>query len=97
MSTSQRRGAPAGAVFRPTAMLIAAYLSAFFLVFALLLVLPALLPLLQSTVPGPELQALAKETARSTISPRLGLAFGLAVVATTLGAWLRVLPGLPKA
>jgi hypothetical protein len=73
------------------------YLALFFFVFALALVLPALLPLLQSAAPGPELQELARETARTALRPRIGIAFGLAVLATTVGVWLRVLPGIPKA
>jgi hypothetical protein len=77
-------------------LLTLAYLAVFFLIFALALVLPALWPLLSSSAPGPELQALARETARTTLGSRMGLAFGLAVLATALGAWLRLLPGMPK-
>jgi hypothetical protein len=90
------RPAYAAAAFRPTITLTLAYLAAFFLVFALALVLPALWPLIGSAPPGPELQALAQDTARTALRPRLGLAFGLAILATALGAWLRVLPGMPK-
>ncbi|MCC6642521.1 MAG: hypothetical protein IT386_15280 [Deltaproteobacteria bacterium] len=94
MSTPvKRKAAPA---FRPTISLGFAYLAAFFLLFALALALPALWPLLGSTAPGPELQELARETARATLRPRIGLAFALAVLATLAGTWLRVLPGMPK-
>ncbi len=83
--------------FRPSITLTLVYLAAFFLVFALALVVPALWPLLGTAATGPEIQALAHETARTAVSPRLGLAFGLAVLATALGGWLHLLPGLPKA
>jgi len=83
--------------FRPSITLTLVYLAAFFLVFALALVLPALWPLLGSAATGPEIQALAQETARTVVRPRLGLAFGLAVLATALGGWLHLLPGMPKA
>lgn len=70
------------------------YFAAIFLFFAFALIVPALWPLLQSPVTGPALEALAKETAREAVRPRLGFALGLAVVATGVGAWLQILPGL---
>lgn len=87
-----RRPAP----FRPTISLSLAYLGAFFLAFAFALTLPALWPLLGSTAPGPELQERARQVARDALRPRLGLAFGLAALATLAGSWLRVLPGMRK-
>lgn len=91
----RHRHAPA-AGFRPTITLTLVYLAGFFFVFALALVLPALLPILESTAPGPEKQEFAKQTARAVLGPRMGLAFGLAVLTTLAGGWLRLLPGLRR-
>lgn len=91
-SSPRRNAAP----FRPAISLSLVYLAAFFLVFAFALALPALWPLLGSAAPGPELQEHARRTAREALRPRMGLAFGLAVLATLAGTWLRVLPGMPK-
>lgn len=91
-SSPRRNAAP----FRPAISLSLVYLAAFFLVFAFALALPALWPLLGNAAPGPELQEHARRTAREALRPRMGLAFGLAVLATLAGTWLRVLPGMPK-
>lgn len=95
MSDLPRRPRPSSG-FRPSNTLLLLYFAAIFLFFAFALIVPALWPLLESPVTGPELQALAEETARTAVRPRLGLALGLAVVATGVGAWLRILPGLRR-
>ena len=91
-----RSGATAGTTFRPTIVLTLLYLAAFLFLFALVLVFPVLLPLFQSSAPDLERQDLAMRAAHDAMSSRTGLAFGLAVLATTLGVWLGVLPGLRR-
>jgi hypothetical protein len=49
---------------------------------------------LQTTTPGPEQEAIAKEAVRRAMSaPRLLLALGLAGAVTLIGGRLRLLPG----
>lgn len=96
MRPPQRRPAPVA--FRPALTLLVLYLGLFFLLFSFALVVPALWPLLEdaSMRPGPEVEALARETARNAVQGRLGLAFGLAVIVTAAGGWLRILPGIGR-
>ena len=80
--------------FRPRALVGLLYFAALFFVFAMILILPELLPLLDAMPPGPDQEALAAEVARDAVRPRLPYAFLLAMMATALGAYYRVLPGL---
>ena len=96
MSLPRRRPPPA--TFRPGLTLILLYLGAFFLLFSFLLVVPALWPLLDasSARTEAELEALARETAQTAIRGRLGIAFGLAFLATAAGGMLKILPGIGR-
>jgi hypothetical protein len=80
--------------FRPRALVGLLYFAALFLVFAMILILPELLPVLDALPPGPEQEALAEEVARNAARPRLPYAFLLALLTIALGAYYRVLPGL---
>lgn len=93
------RGAPR-AVFRPRFTLSLLYLAFFFLVFGMIFALPDLLEGARNLGPGPaeltpeELER-ARDTAREALrGGRLLVALGLAVIATGLGSYARVLPGL---
>jgi hypothetical protein len=88
------------AVFRPRFTLSLLYLVFFFFLFGLLLALPELLEGVRELGPGPdeltpeELDR-ARETARGALAGgRLLVALGLAVIATGLGSYARLLPGL---
>jgi hypothetical protein len=92
---SSRRAAP----FRPRFTLMLIYFALFFLGFALLLALPALLEAYRSLPPGegpltPEELEVARRAAREALSGRLIFAFLAAVGVTALGAWRGSLPGL---
>ena len=82
------------APFRPVFSLMLVYFFGFFFLFCALLVAPALVSLLGSTGPGPELEAQAQRVAHDAIRGRLPLAFLAALVTTGLGIYTRVLPGL---
>lgn len=86
-----RRRAP---TFAPRFTLSLVYLVAFFFLYAFILILPALLGVLERVAPGPEQQAAAENAARTLIQPKLGLAFGMSLVTTAVGAFYGVLPGL---
>jgi hypothetical protein len=70
------------------------YLVGFFVLYALLLILPDLLDVLAQVPPGPEQEAIAREVAREAAAPRLLPALALALATAGLGAYYRVLPGL---
>ena len=85
-------------VFRPRFTLMILYLLVFFLLFGLLFALPDLIEAARSLPPGDELTPeeleQAREVARGALRGRIHLIFVCAVIATGLGAWRRVLPGL---
>jgi Na+-transporting methylmalonyl-CoA/oxaloacetate decarboxylase gamma subunit len=70
------------------------YFAAFFLLFALILVVPEMARVLESTPPGPEQQEAAQELVHAVFRPRLPIAIALAIGATAAGIWFKVLPGL---
>jgi hypothetical protein len=76
------------------------YLAFFFLLFGMLFALPDLLAGARQLGPGPEELtpeelAQARDAARGALAGgRLLVALGLAVIATGLGGFARVLPGL---
>ena len=86
-----RRRPPA---FRPSFTLALLYLLVFFVIFAMLLVLPELLSVLRDAPPGPAQQHAAEALVHKVAGPRLPWALALAVGTLALGAWLQVLPGL---
>jgi len=86
-------GVRARAVMRPRFTLMMLYLFAFFFLFCMILVGPALWHVLQSMPPGPEQEEAARVAAREAARGKLGIAFVLAVTATGIGVYQRWLPG----
>ena len=87
-------------VFRPRFTLTLLYLAFFFFLFAMIFALPDLLEGARNLGPGPEELSPeeldeARDIAREALrGGRLLLALGLAAIATGLGSYARVLPGL---
>jgi len=94
---SRRSRRPA---FRPRFTLTLLYLAFFFVLFAMILALPDLLEGARNLGPGPkeltpEELARARDMTRDALQGgRLLVALALAVIATGLGSYARVLPGL---
>jgi len=89
----RRRRPPPG--FQPRFTLSILYLAGFFFLYALLIVLPEMLGVLESTPPGPEQQELAEAAAREALDGAdLLLAFLAAAATVGVGAYYQVLPGL---
>jgi hypothetical protein len=90
-----RRSGPA---FRPRFTLMLVYLLGFFLLFGLLFALPDLIAAARELPPGgeltPEELEQARDVARSSLRGRIPVVFACAFLATALGAWRRLLPGL---
>jgi hypothetical protein len=86
-----RRPRPA---LRPQFTLFLIYFGAFFLGFALVLILPEMLEALEMLPPEADAQQEGAAAARRIAPPRLLAAFVLASLTLGLGARLRVLPGL---
>jgi hypothetical protein len=80
--------------FQPRFTLGIFYLAFFFLLYALLLVLPELLDVLANAPPGPEQERIAQQRVHAIARPRLAIAAVLAVLTTVAGAYYRVLPGM---
>ncbi len=77
--------------FRPRFTIGIFYLVVFFFLFAFLQVLPDLIALL-GRPPGPEQEEAARQAARSGTNPLLSAL--LALVATSLGSYYQILPGM---
>lgn len=85
--------------FRPNFTLTLIYFALFVLVYGMLLVLPALWPLLSQPVAAggeQQLMAEANALAREAARGRLGVVLLAAIATTGLGAWAGVLPGVKK-
>jgi len=93
MSQRSRGG---GAVFRPRFTLTILYFAGFFLLYAAVLVAPALLAVARSVPPGPEQQAASYDAARAALSARMPIALVAALATLALGIFARVLPGLRR-
>ena len=78
---------------RPRFTLMMLYLFAFFFLFCLILVGPALWEVLQTVPPGPEQEEAAKRAAQEAARGKLGIAFVLAVAAVGIGSYSGWLPG----
>jgi hypothetical protein len=96
-----RRPRPAPATFRPEFTLLLLYFFGLFLLFALLLALPALIDALRELPPGegPLTTAereLAARTAREALRGRVPYALIAALLVLSLGVWTRSLPGLRR-
>jgi len=87
-----RRRAPAG--FQPRIALGMLYVVGFFFLFALLMVLPELLDVLEQVPSGPEQQQLAEDAAHEAIGSKIYVALAGAILLTGLGGYFQVLPGL---
>jgi len=87
-------------ILRPRFTLALLYLVFFFFLFGMAFALPDLLEEARQLAPGPEelspeeLSRASDTAQRALQGGRLFLALGLAVVATGLGAYARLLPGL---
>lgn len=93
------RRLPRESGYRPEFTLLILYFFGFFILFALLLVLPEMLHALRTIPPAATIEedrAIAAEVARHAASGRLPWAFGATVIACGLGAYTRTLPGLRK-
>lgn len=63
------------------------------MVWAMILVIPELMQVLETVPTGPEQEAAASELVREAVRPRLLMAFALALGTTALGAHFKRLPG----
>jgi hypothetical protein len=81
-------------VFRPQFTLSLLYVFAFFFLFCLMIVAPALYEVWQTMPPGPEQEAAAERAARTAMGSRSYVALFAAVAVTAVGAYARALPGL---
>lgn len=84
----RRRAAP----FRPRFTIGILYLAGFALLFMLMMLMPDLLDVLAAGGDEPTMQRRAQEVARENARPQLAL--GLSLLATALGGYFQVLPGL---
>ena len=82
--------------FRPHFTLGLVYLVVFFIIFALLLILPSLLDVLAQVPPGPQQEQAAYEIAREGARPRVYTAIALSVATVVLGTYYRILPGMKE-
>jgi hypothetical protein len=83
--------------FRPRFMLTLLYLAGFFVLYALLLVAPELLPLLGSegrSLPPEELRERARQVSQQAMQGKVLIALAAALVTVGVGAWRRALPGM---
>jgi len=84
----RRRAAP----FRPRFTIGIVYLAGFTLLFMLLMLMPDLLDVLAAGGDELTMQRHAEEVARANARPQIAL--GLSLLATALGGYFQVLPGL---
>lgn len=87
-------GSPKGRrppVFRPRFTISVFYLVVFFFLFSFLMVLPDLIALLEMP-PGAEQQAAARQAAQRASDPLTAVI--LSLIATSLGSFYRILPGM---
>ncbi len=87
------------AAFRPNFTLSILYLIAFFFLFCMLFLLPALSEFTATIPPGTpdaEAQAMIEEFASKTIRPRLGWMLVAATAVTGLGIYAGFLPGTKR-
>ncbi|HEY8494309.1 MAG TPA: hypothetical protein VIN04_10475 [Myxococcota bacterium] len=94
-----RRPRPPAPSFRPEFTLLLLYFFGLFLLFALVLALPALLDALRELPPGegPLTEAerqIAADVAREALRGRVPYAAIAALLVLALGVWTRSLPGL---
>ena len=82
------------APFRPHFTLSMIYFAAFFVGFALLLILPEMLEALEALPPDADPEAAGADVAKRIAGPRLAGAFALAAVTLALGGYYEVLPGI---
>lgn len=82
--------------FRPHFTLSIVYFAAFFVGFALLLILPEMLEALETLPADADPEAAGTELARRIAGPRLLGAFVLAALTMLLGGYYQVLPGLRR-
>lgn len=78
---------------RPFFTLAIVYIFAFFFLYTVAMVAPALLEVMRELPPGPEQQAAAERAAFEAARGRIGLAFILSLATVVLGVWSQKLPG----
>ena len=78
--------------FRPRFTIGIFYLVIFFFLFSFLQVLPDLIDLLGSMPPGPAQERAAEDVAREGVNPLVSVV--LSLIATSLGSYYQVLPGM---
>ena len=78
--------------FRPRFTIGLFYLVTFFFLFSFLQILPDLIGLLSEMAPGQAQERAAEQLAREGVSPLASLL--LSAVATSLGSYFQVLPGM---
>jgi hypothetical protein len=95
---TSHRSTPAP-VFRPAFTLLMLYFFAFFVFFAVLLALPALLEGMRTIPPATTLEAeraAGAEIAKRAVQGKLLYALLAAIVATGIGSYGRILPGVKR-
>jgi len=78
---------------RPFFSLAIVYIFFFFFVYAMALVAPALVDVMNAMPPGPEQQEAAQRAAYEAADGRMGLAFLLSLATVVLGVLSKKLPG----
>ena len=76
--------------------LLKAFLVVFFLLFAVVLILPSLLQVLAEVPTGPQQEEAAYQVARAVAGPRLYGAFALSVALVVIGSYYKILPGMKE-
>ena len=90
---------PARATLRPEFTLLMLYFFVFFLFFALLLALPDLLEGMRTMPPATSIEAeraAGAQIAQHAVQGKLRWAFLAATVATGIGSYARILPGIKR-
>jgi hypothetical protein len=97
-SAPPKRGTAPRSRFEPRFTLGLLYLFAFFFLYALLFVTPALIEAYRGLPPGPAQEdlELASRIAQQALRGKLRLAFAAAALSTAGGIWIGVLPGLRR-
>ena len=80
--------------FQPRFALLLLYFVAFFFAFAMVLILPELLDVLEHVPTGPEQEQAAQQVAHAVAGPRLLAAFLMATGSVAVGAYYKILPGM---
>ena len=94
MSTPRHSSRPPA--FRPHFTVSLMYIAIFFVLFALLLILPEMLDALANLPPEADPELEGSRVAQRIAGPRLLVAFLLAVLTLAVGAYYQLLPGMRR-